>query len=133
MSGVDVTQPQPLSDPQQLVARTDHDGDVTEMIARAIRRAQIGNLSNSALADEIVNRSWEGCAAEAQAALSALPDTAALMADNARLREALDMAAFRMQLLVDRMPQDEDGKTAKALSQGYVDQARTALKGTGHE
>ena len=34
-----------------------------------------------------------------------------------KLREALDMAAFRMQMLVNRMPPDEDGRTAKALAQ----------------
>ena len=48
----------------------------------------------------------------------------------AALEAALDMAAFRMQMLVDRMPTDEDGKSAKALSQNYVNDARTALERT---
>lgn len=56
---------------------------------------------------------------------------AASLAREKVLREALDMAAFRMQLLVDRMPLDEDGKGTKKLSQGYVDAARAALKSTG--
>ncbi len=48
-------------------------------------------------------------------------------AEMARLREALDMAAFRMQMLVDRLPPDEDGKSSKWLSQTYVTEARAAL------
>lgn len=48
-----------------------------------------------------------------------------------RLRAALDQAQFRMQLMVDRMPPDEDGKSIKALCQSYVDDIRTALRGQG--
>lgn len=49
-------------------------------------------------------------------------------AENAKLREALDTAAFRTQMLVDRMQPDEDGKTSKALAQTYVDAMRAALE-----
>ncbi len=55
------------------------------------------------------------------------PALAAAQAEVARYREALDMAAFRMQLMVDRMPPDEDGKSSKWLSQTYVNEARAAL------
>ena len=58
---------------------------------------------------------------------AAMPNLAAKGVEIARLREALDMAAFRMQKIVDRMPPDEDGKSSKALSQTYVDKARQAL------
>lgn len=54
--------------------------------------------------------------------------TATILALRDQLAKAealLDMSAFRMQMLVNRMPPDEDGKTSKALAQGYVDEART--------
>ena len=55
---------------------------------------------------------------------------AALTEANAKMekmRAELDMAAFRMQLMVDRMPPDEDGKSTKALCQTYVDEASATL------
>ncbi len=71
----------------------------------------------------------QGTSAEAIAAWNTRvdPALAAAQAEVARYREALDMAAFRMQLMVDRMPPDEDGKSSKWLSQTYVNEARAAL------
>lgn len=58
---------------------------------------------------------------------AARPDDSAVE----RARVALDMAAFRMQLMVDRMPRDEDGKGSKALCQSWAEDARAAIAALG--
>lgn len=52
---------------------------------------------------------------------------ARLIAAAPDLIDALGTAAFRMQILVYRMPPDGNGKTSKALAQTYVDAARAAV------
>lgn len=65
---------------------------------------------------------------------SELADTlAAQAAEIERLRDVLDMTTFRLQLMVDRMPADEDGKSLKALCQSYVNEARAALRDTTND
>ncbi len=103
-------------------------GDV-ETVARAI---MIARDNGGCIVKDWQKEAKDNCHVaqalrQAQAAIAAMPSLAAKDAEITRLREALDMAAFRMQMLVDRMRPDEDGRSAKALSQTYVEQARQAL------